>query len=161
MFWVIYVAVHQAHSYLMFHDACNPTAQPNGPAALGLGVHTAELAPAVAKAGDTPARKTTTEGTPAEDLLLWMQSQGIYSVYTFPDPNAVTIYIDWNILERQGDHAPYVSRLVFNPKSCADYCKKLIMENEGKMRLSCLTVICDAMTKRGAANVLEELEEGE
>jgi len=143
----------------MFHNACYPTAQPNGAAALGLGVHTVVLAPAVAKAGDTPAEKTTTEGTHAEDLALWMRSKKICFVFTFPDRDVVPIDIYWQLLARQGDGAQHVSTLVFQPKDCANYCMELIRENEAKKRSSCLTVICDAMTKRGAGNVLEELEE--
>jgi len=133
----------------MSQNAISPTPNSNGPGAPEPCVQTAVLAPAV----------TTANGAPAKNLAELMLFCKIELAYIFPDPDDVPLVKKWNLLGEQADGAKDISKLVFQPKSCAENLMRLIQENQAKGACSCLAVICDAMSKRGPKNMLESLWE--
>ena len=131
---------------VMFQNVYNVIAQQHGPAALQPDVNPAGFAPEAGK----------TEGAPVDNLPTWLSTRQIQSVFLHVDPDEVKLEKDWNLLQKQGTGA-CVPGMVFKPKTCANMLQKLIKENGANE--SCLTVICDRISGRGAENVLESLED--
>lgn len=133
----------------MSHNACNPTVKPDSRPALELRVNTMGFAPAAAK----------TKRTPGKNLEMWMEANNIDTAFTYPDRDEVPVDREWYFLAQQSNNPARVSTLVFKPRTCAEQWRQSIRENEAEGRSSSLTVVCNAMSKRGAKNVLEALEE--
>lgn len=118
------------------------------------------LYPVVDRADDEESQDRALGGTQHKNILhAWITSNKICSVFTFPDPDDYVLGHNWHLLKQQGDGGQDalmkdVSILVFTPKDCAEKLKKIIEKNQEEGRCLSLTVICDAVSKRGAENVL-------